>query len=324
MRTTTERRVKSANPTATPATPAPAAEGAHPAQVARAASTHADALQKLFFLALAGAGAGATARAVGGIASGLGSPDVKPGVAVKPMVIDVRNPARSTPPDALTKKRRGAEESGGEIKLAQTSATPPPERPAQIGPGLASRGLGFLENRVLAPTNPYASSGWEQPYIYPLGALALLAGGWGGYQALDTALDNHHQRQSEGALEEARRRYQRAMTAQFDRPKLAASNRVGAALDALAALAEKRADFPALDQAKALYMTAAALAAAGTGLGTYRYMRDRDPDALLEKAVKERERQRLAARPPQIYLRMRPQESAPLESHESQALPARS
>lgn len=320
MRTTTERRVKSANPTA--AAPAPAAEGAHPAQVARAASTHADALQKLFFLALAGAGAGATARAVGGIASGLGSADVKPGVAVKPMVIDVRNLTRSPSPDAPARKRRGTEE--GEIKLAQTPATPPPEQPAQIGPGLASRGLGFLENRVLSPINPYASNGWEQSYTYPLGALALLAGGWGGYQALDTALDNHHQRQSEGALEEARRRYQRAMTAQFDRPKLAASNRAGAALDALAALAEKQADFPALDQAKALYMTAAALAAAGTGLGTYRYMRDRDPDALLEKAVKERERQRLASRPPQIYLRMRSQESAPLESHESQALPVRS
>lgn len=272
----------------------------------RLALTHREAVHKLLMLALGSGAVGVGMRGVGGLMHAASDPGRLSNHAARPLIIDLPTPPK--------RRRPGVEEPDGPpVKLAGDPA--PGKYTGDLG-GVWSRAKDWLVD-LFKPTNDKAEHWYEHSYTWPLAVGAVGGGLYGGYKAMDNVMDARHRRQTETQVEKARRRYQRAMAAQFNRPKaahapLAASGRAAAALDALAAMAEKRASMGVDDYIKGIYLTAAGLAAAGTGIGTYRYMRDRDPDLLLEKAVKERERQRRAGRPAEVYLRTRERSSPPV------------
>ncbi len=85
-----------------------------------------------------------------------------------------------------------------------------------------------------------------------------------------------------------------------------ASSEVLDELEVLAEAVEKKAsvlgfEAPSWGQLQGMYGAYAIPAAAASGLLAYNHFRSRSTNTLLEKALKERERQRWASRPPEIY-----------------------
>jgi hypothetical protein len=147
---------------------------------------------------------------------------------------------------------------------------------------------------------------WEKPWFLSaaLGAPAL--GIYGGYKTMDSMINAAQKRDRVKELDNAKDEYRKALLEQY-----AANGIKGASekselakdLDTLVDLV-KQADY--LSTAANMYLPLAAILAGGTGLATYNWTKSRSPEERLAKAIKQRERLRWAARPPEIYAVAKP------------------
>lgn len=159
---------------------------------------------------------------------------------------------------------------------------------------------------------------------FRLPALVAAAGGGAalGWKGVDALLDAHRRRQRDQELEEAKAEFDRALLVQYDRPLprrpglKAAADRgaaigadLDAAFDAFAAAYAKRAAAgqtlldraaDASGPAAGLYLTYAGLAGLLSGGVTYDQLRRRSRQAVLTKALKDRQRRDFLAQPPEI------------------------
>lgn len=142
------------------------------------------------------------------------------------------------------------------------------------------------------------------PWAIPGGMLAGLGGLAGGGALVNWLMKKRRKAKGKDELEKAQQEYESAMLAQYEPEKLHKISSATATLDQIATAAEKRAfnlnDI--LGKGTGAYLTLASLLAGGAGLGTYRYLKGRSKDELLEKALKQRAMVRSLEHPPDIYI----------------------
>jgi hypothetical protein len=138
----------------------------------------------------------------------------------------------------------------------------------------------------------------EEIWWYPAGTILGMGGGlYGGWKLLDSIMDTRRQQVQEDELEQARTQFRSAL-----RPEKHASA-LGSDLDALYdTLQEKRASVGGtLRKLQAGYGVYAGLSGLLSGMWMYERAKKRQRRALLEKAKKQRLRERYQSRPPQIF-----------------------
>lgn len=140
------------------------------------------------------------------------------------------------------------------------------------------------------------------PWVIP-GALAVGAGGIAAGSALvNWLMKQRRKKLIREELDRAQKEYEAAMLGQYDdgKEKKGARNY---SLDDVADLLEKNGFFnDLLGKSVGGYGALAAILASLAGLGTYRYLKGRSKDELLEKALKQRALVRSLSRPPDIYI----------------------
>jgi hypothetical protein len=137
---------------------------------------------------------------------------------------------------------------------------------------------GWLKNTI---------TGWGQqatpPWAVPAGLAAGLGGLYGGWKLTDYLLDKTRTAEQESEVDAARKEYEAALAG---RRKIASAD--PDPLDALADRFEKQGLWNELLGGG---LALGGLAALGSGLGTYRWMRSLSEDKAIEEAVKRRQAQ---------------------------------
>jgi len=148
------------------------------------------------------------------------------------------------------------------------------------------------------------------PWYLPGGLAAGAGGVYGGWKLMDMILDRRRNQEQEDDLEQARAEFRAALTG--GGPKLASDggNTLGHDLDRLYdMLQEKQAEFEKTSSSavgdiwgkiKGGYGVYSGLTSLAAGLWMYNRAKKMQRRTLLEKAKKERERQRFERRPPAI------------------------
>jgi hypothetical protein len=153
----------------------------------------------------------------------------------------------------------------------------------------------------------------EIPWYLP----ALTAGGvgglFGGYKFMDWLMDRKRKADLEGEVDDARTQYRRALLEQYSPATVPSAGQVpslpplakAAGLDELADQAEAAGE-RVLKQAGwgtavGAYGALATLLAMGGGLAMYGATKNRNTSSLIQGAIRQRERERWARRPPEIY-----------------------
>lgn len=151
---------------------------------------------------------------------------------------------------------------------------------------------------------------WYLPGIIGGGLL----GGVGGYALSDSIIDKKRKADLQTEVDAAKEEYQQALLANYQPGQIpvqknASVASVGAQLDRIADLLGISEDTPMekvagleqiLGRTLGLYGSVALPAALLAGMASYGYTRSRSSDKLLEKALKQRERDRISRRPPEI------------------------
>jgi hypothetical protein len=183
----------------------------------------------------------------------------------------------------------------------------------------------------------YSREDW--PAYYPGMVAAGLGGALGGYGIMDHLMQSKAKSDLASEEADAKSEYEKALLDQYDPRSLPVANRVPLStipkvqkelaaappatlpsvpglkmasaevmgeLDELADEYEKQAtvlgyELPSMGQVQGMYGAYAIPAAAASGLLAYNHFKDRSPNTLLEKAIKDRERARWASRPPETY-----------------------
>jgi hypothetical protein len=155
---------------------------------------------------------------------------------------------------------------------------------------------------------------WTSKPWFPAAAMtAGIGSAYGGYKALDSAMNTLDRGSRQQELEEAKEEYRKALIEQYsaDSPSIkrsAARSELAKDLDELCQL-YKEGEGTINDVGgfiAANYLPLAGLLAGGTGLATYNWAKSRSPEERLAKAIKQRERLRWATRPPEIYAVTKP------------------
>lgn len=177
-----------------------------------------------------------------------------------------------------------------------------------------------------------AATRGELPWYLPGLTLAGVGGLAGGYKLMDVLMDRKRKSDLKAEEAAAEAEYRKALLAQYDPANVPGPgvvpdvplpaktvNPVGAPrlslkaaalqadLEELAAACEARAEKAAGDmpgwagKGLGIYGTLAALLALGSGTAAYKFTKDRSTNKLMEDAIKQRERARWAARPPEVY-----------------------
>jgi hypothetical protein len=173
----------------------------------------------------------------------------------------------------------------------------------------------------------------ELPFYLPGMTMAGIGGLAGGYKLMDLLMGNKRRTDLNDEVAAARDEYRQALLAQYDPANVPAAGSVpdaplpaktvnhppaGASklplkmasldqdLDALCGEVEKVAiekqAIPGwMGKGLGVYGTLASLLALGSGVAAYNVTKSRSPNKLMEDAIKARERQRWASRPPEIY-----------------------
>ena len=156
-----------------------------------------------------------------------------------------------------------------------------------------------------------ASPWWTLP-----GLVAAGGGGiYGGYKTMDFLMQNKRKADLEAEIAAARDRYHRALIDQYNPANVPSAEQVptldkrsellrdlGKAVDTIQEAAAdfgKQADWK--DNTIGLLATIGGLLAGGAGMASYNWAKSRSTQKLLEDAIKARERERYARRPPEIY-----------------------
>jgi hypothetical protein len=161
------------------------------------------------------------------------------------------------------------------------------------------------------------------PWFMPAAVLGGAGAAYGGYQGMDYLLDRQRKTQQEDELEEARRQFHEALMGGGEKISGDGETTLGQELDALYDDFEKLANARhtpmekaalenTLGQMLGLYGLYGGTSALLAGLWAYDKARKSSRRAMMEKAKKQRERDRLRARPPQIYAFPEPQTAEPV------------
>lgn len=163
------------------------------------------------------------------------------------------------------------------------------------------------------------------PAFLPVAAAAGIGGTYAGWKGVDAVLDSRRKKEMDQELADARRRFNRALLAQYSPVGKAAEDELGLALDELADVAEKVANdaidslpappgptgtwadklIPSKDTAGRLmgvYGAYGLLSALIAGSAAYRMAKKNSNATALQKAVDQQERRRQALQPPEVLV----------------------
>jgi len=275
-----------------------------------AVATNQEAWRQALKIGLLGLGGGAALRGLIGIKDVVSQPDVPSArVGPRPTVIQVPVPERGV--EEEEKRRKYAEAPVGPParpgRLLEPSPTGEPPQVPYIEGYTQPQGQG-LWDRIRGLKNvDITSKPWFMPAAVGLGA----AGIYGGYKGVDALLGMRQKADRKKELENAKQEYQNALVEQYEADGAKRASSLAADLDELSKTASLN---DAVGKGMGAYLTLAGLLATGAGLGTYSYVKSRQPDERLAKAIKQRERLRWASRPPEIYAISRPLSSRPPSS----------
>lgn len=150
------------------------------------------------------------------------------------------------------------------------------------------------------------------PGYWPMAMLAGVGGLAGGYGLADHFLDKKRKADLKAQVDAAKQRYEQALIDSYDPARLPVG-KAAAARDPLDELADRLGVTDQTPHKQASTwgeLTGRALNAYGAfavpasllaAVAAYRYTKSRGTDALLQDALKKRERERLARRPPEVF-----------------------
>lgn len=300
-----------------------------------------DGLSDVGKVMLGAGGAGLAYRLIQGLPSLFGRPNPELVSDQAPALLEVPHPVYQRAADGGPRRRRLIAGAGGtKVKAATahpggTAAAgllgltkdPAAQTPTSAADWLAGHGA-----------SPSSSLGKLQiPWYAPAVGLGGLGAAYAGYKGMDWLLNKKRKMDLNAELADAKGEYQQALLDMYDpaRVKLlkagSAAAALGRDLDALAALVvgrEKRADetwgewagrqaekvlphdlgdraanFASGVGGAGLGLYALLAGAVGTGVGamSYAHHMQNDPAKALAAAVKQRERERWAKRPPEVF-----------------------
>lgn len=181
--------------------------------------------------------------------------------------------------------------------------------------------------QALALKTANVTSRTQLPWYLPGVTLAGIGGLAGGYKLMDYLMDRKRKSDLQAEVDAAKADYHKAMIDQYDPAAVPAAGAVvpdlplpaktvnpggapqlalkaaglQADLDALVAQVEKQAMPGWAGKGLGIYGTLASLLALGSGAAAYKFTKDRSTNTLMEDALKQRERERWARRPPEVY-----------------------
>jgi hypothetical protein len=165
------------------------------------------------------------------------------------------------------------------------------------------------------------------PWYLPGITMAGVGGLAGGYKLMDLLMDRKRKLDLQDEMTAAKGDYQQALLDQYNPSAIPAAGSIpeeplptktvnplpgqvklplkmaahNPSLDTLADAYVKQAMPDWMGKMLGVYGAGASLLALGSGVATYRMMKDRSTNKLLEDAIKQRERDRWARRPPEVY-----------------------
>jgi hypothetical protein len=252
-------------------------------QVGPGNQLQAEAMRKILNAALFAGAVGVGARTLRGAGNFLGRNfGAGPHVPAQQSMVPIPVPVQLGP-----QRRRS--------KYAAATADPLKE-PLTWASQHLSRGLMKVPGRPSSAVGDLFS-GWDasapvdKPWAWPVGALAIGGGLYGGYKLTDWLLDKARRREVDSELETARKNYQQAMMGQYEQ-KSAAVDPVDALYDLPDG--EKRALVGSLLGAALLGMGALA---GGSGIAAYNWGRGHSRTKTLEEAIRRRQEALFAQAP---------------------------
>jgi len=151
----------------------------------------------------------------------------------------------------------------------------------------------------------------SHPLGFPLLAGSILLGHYGGYRLVDWLLRKQRDREDAVEVEKAKEEYEKALRRSFSigkqpRKDAEAASPLAEALDRFAAEMEKQAVFgldpESLGRAVGLYLALAGAMAVPAATTMYDYVRKRQPEYLLSKAIKHQRAALAQERPPSVVV----------------------
>jgi hypothetical protein len=246
-------------------------------QLQRGDETNRKYLGDILKLTLAGTGVGMGIRSILGFRDMLAKNVEKRRRSAHPAVIDVGVPR-------YTEERE---------KVAKIYWPPKTNVTIREKPTMLDRFLGRNTDKF-----------WAKPWAPGAAVLLPAAGLYGGYKFIDYVMNKIHQKEREKELEGAKEDYRKALVQQYTTDSIKSAEDVELAkdLDELAGHIKRALSWSELIQGIAAgYIPLAAILAGGTGLAAYNWTKSQSPEERLANAIKQRERLRWAARPPEIY-----------------------
>jgi len=248
-----------------------------PGQIAQAQSVggpaNPEALKLLALLGLGGLGIGAGARSIRGLLD----------IAKKPTELETTLGGPSPVVVSLKKRRRLKAAGFKEFFLGQQTGGE-----GSFFPGYAAK-----------------------PYMLPAGGALGLGGIYGGYKLINSMLRRNEEQERKRRVTEAKKLYQKALLSEFEQAGMTAKGASARTFEEdLDLLASRIVESGHIKNAQlkdwlgtglGAYLLGAGTLAGLGGLTTYMATKSQDPAEKVRKALKARQRQRWASRPPEIY-----------------------
>jgi hypothetical protein len=183
----------------------------------------------------------------------------------------------------------------------------------QIGTPVYTRKKDEERARLMAKS---ASPWWTIPGLTAAG----IGGLYGGYHLMDWTMNRKRKEDLASEVEAAKQKYRQALIGQFDPANVPTAdkipslpslptlknaalqedlNRLADRVEKVAQTIDKTAEWG--NNAIGIATTLAGLLAGGAGVAAYNMTKARSPNKMLEQAIKQREKERWARRPPEIY-----------------------
>lgn len=237
--------------------------------------------------------------------------------------------------------------SNDKIETQPSAQLPPTIQIGSFGPrakvanDLLTQGVDWASNRIAdglksVGYTPDTSRALLNDYGMPLGVATAGAGVYGGYKLVDWLMRKAKEREATGTMQDAEQQYRQALAEQYRTAMQAKRAGDDLGITALAdQVMEKKGFFPLIEaivgkntmnnigtvwpgagnydnyQAyKGLVHTAEGLAALGTGKVTYDWVRKKNKQELLNKALRKRQQQRSLLSPSPIVAELSPEADA--------------
>lgn len=169
-----------------------------------------------------------------------------------------------------------------------------------------------------------ATTNAELPFYIPAVGLGAPLAAYGGYKLVDWLLNKRNKQQQTSQIDEAKKRYHDALLAQYTPNQIQkwSSANINEGLDILFDAVSKRVEgklekaahiFPSIEPAMNAVFSAipgqalgvvglgAGALALGAGVGTYNYVKKRDPEERLKKIIEQRRREQWLRKPPEVF-----------------------